>query len=263
MSTHELTDPSLEETGEVVIPGVTPHAIWQEHIERYRFAAAYTTGRAVLDIACGTGYGSAHLADTGAKSVTGGDISNRTLAYARRHFLSPRTDFVRIDAACFPFDGARFDVIVSFETIEHLRDPGSFVADCSRVLREGGLFVCSTPMRLSYRPPWFPAPVNPYHTTEYTIGDFCRLLRTSFEDVSLYGQRAFGPATVLRKYLEASAGRSLSGIPRLKAGLAQIVGPRAEAGETAGAALSPAVRPLRRPFPGFPSYLVALARPRR
>src|SRR5436305_1525474 len=47
---------------------------WGEHRCRYRFALPYARGARVLDIACGTGFGAAMLAEAGARSVCGVDL---------------------------------------------------------------------------------------------------------------------------------------------------------------------------------------------
>ena len=67
----------LEFTGERFIPG-TPGEIWHEHWHRYHFAAPLVAGLAVLDVACGEGYGSALLA-TRAATVTGADAAEDAL----------------------------------------------------------------------------------------------------------------------------------------------------------------------------------------
>lgn len=71
----------LEFTGEFVVPNKTPYATYQEHINRYVFASNFVKDKTVLDIVCGTGYGSSYLARKGAKRVLGGDISKKAIEY--------------------------------------------------------------------------------------------------------------------------------------------------------------------------------------
>jgi SAM-dependent methyltransferase len=77
------------------------------------------------------------------------------------------------------------DAVVSFETIEHIKDQHKFLHECRRVLRPGGLLVCSTPNRAISR--W--SKNNPFHVHELTLGEFKQLVETLFADVQLYAQR--------------------------------------------------------------------------
>jgi SAM-dependent methyltransferase len=76
------------------------------------------------------------------------------------------------------------DVVVSFETIEHLADPGRFLGECRRLLRPGGLFICSTPNREVHR--WSAS--NPFHVREFFPREFIRLLEQFFSECRVYGQ---------------------------------------------------------------------------
>ena len=70
-----------EFTGQRVIPGKVDPDLWNEHFARYAFAARLARQKRVLDIACGSGYGSAELAKV-ARSVTGIDVSEEAVAHA-------------------------------------------------------------------------------------------------------------------------------------------------------------------------------------
>src|SRR5204863_6385381 len=107
---------------ERLVPEEAVEASLQEHLARYRFAKERARGR-VLDVACGTGYGTEML------GAVGVDLSLEALRYARRH----PAPYVAADAGRLPF-GCVFDSVVSFETIEHVSDPDRFVAECARVL---------------------------------------------------------------------------------------------------------------------------------
>ena len=120
---------------ERLVPEEAVEASLQEHVARYRFARERVRGR-ILDVACGTGYGTAML------GAVGLDLSLEALRYARRH----PAPYVAADAAVLPF-GRVFDAVVSFETIEHVADAGRFVSECARVLKPGGVFLVSTPNR--------------------------------------------------------------------------------------------------------------------
>ncbi len=178
----------MEFTGERVVPEKTPQTIYHEHIYRYIFAAGLARGKMVLDVACGTGYGLAYMVGEGAERGVGVDLSPEAVSYAQERFTSNgRTCFICADAVRMPFFDSSFDVVVSFETIEHIRKYARFLAECRRVLKEGGLFVCSTPNRRVFSPD-LPRPINPFHVREFWADEFHRLLCRYFADVKLYGQ---------------------------------------------------------------------------
>ena len=120
--TDQIRGSSLEATGERLVPelqhGELVHA---EHLARYRLAAELADSRRVLDAACGEGYGTSMLAASGARSATGIDLDEHAVAHAQAAY--PRAKFVTGDVRRLPFDDSTFDLVVSFETIEHVRDP--------------------------------------------------------------------------------------------------------------------------------------------
>jgi len=160
-------------SSERLVPEEAVEASLQEHVARYRFARDRVKGR-ILDVACGTGYGTAMLGAVGA------DLSLEALRYARRHPAA----YVAADAARLPF-GRSFDAVVSFETIEHVPDPARFVAECARVLRPGGLLLVSTPNRELWSPR-SPKPLQKHHFREFNRREFLEVLRPF--RVELYGQ---------------------------------------------------------------------------
>jgi len=169
---------------ERIVPDETSPGIVALHLKRYEFARPWCGGRNVLDAGCGVGYGTAHLAEVAA-SVLGVDRDEGAISYARERYARPNVEFrvgnlLDLDAA----DGA-FDVVCSFETIEHLDAVEAFLAEVVRVLRPNGVFLVSTP-RVDET---IRAPENPFHRVELSADDFEALLGGSFREVELYGQR--------------------------------------------------------------------------
>jgi len=178
----------MEFTGERVVPGKTPEDIYKEHIDRYVFAAGIVRGLNVLDVACGAGYGVQFMLEAGARRVTGVDLSREAVCYGRDGFGNGEgAHFVWADGGRLPFADASFDAVVSFETVEHLRAYGRFLAECRRVLVGDGVVVCSTPNRRIFSPK-LTRPLNPFHVKEFWPDEFRRSLSRHFGDGVFYGQ---------------------------------------------------------------------------
>jgi len=178
----------MEFTGERVVPGKTPQTIYDEHIYRYIFAASLAESKVVLDVACGTGYGVGYMVEKGAAEVVGVDISMAAVDYARESLgRNNEASFICANAIRLPFTDNAFDMVVSFETIEHIRPYRKFLAECRRVLKENGLLICSTPNRRIFSPN-LEKPINTFHVKEFWPEEFYRLLRRCFADITLHGQ---------------------------------------------------------------------------
>lgn len=180
-----LRTSEINYNGERIIRNKIPYDIWRLHFERYIFAKDYVVNSTILDVACGTGYGSNYLS-TYAKEVIGGDISSKAITYSQNYYKKTNLAFFGLDAHKLPFQKRVFDAIVSFETIEHLPRPRNFVLECVRVLKKHGIFICSTYNRNILTPRWT-SPLNPFHKQEFTQNEFSNLLRQHFEEVKLYG----------------------------------------------------------------------------
>ena len=173
------------------------------HLERYRFAARFVRGRRVVDLACGVGYGSRLLADRGAASVTGVDISAESIAYARERYVRSGVTFTLADGMSYA-PQERPDAVVSLETIEHVPDAEAFVARLSGWLPVGGVFVGSVPTTLS-------TDVNPYHLHDFSAADFRALFRSVGLRVidELVQDQPFNPFGFLRLRGKARRGYGL------------------------------------------------------
>lgn len=120
-------------------------SILQIHLRRYETAARYAKDKRVLDIACGVGYGSKMLRLAGAASVVGVDLSQDTLAYARKNHQAEGLQFVCANAEEFEWPEP-FDLIVSFETLEHLPHPDQFIRQMNQLLTPEGYLILSVPL---------------------------------------------------------------------------------------------------------------------
>jgi SAM-dependent methyltransferase/glycosyltransferase involved in cell wall biosynthesis len=172
----------LEFTGERFVPG-TEGEIEHEHLHRYLFALHLCHGLDVLDVASGEGYGSALLA-TVARSVVGVELVPEVVAQASRNYRAPNLSFHVGDAAALPLPDAGVDVVISYETLEHLENQAGFMAEVKRVLRPRGLLVLSSPVRGIYSPD----NPNPFHVHELDRTELDRLVGTAFANRATLSQ---------------------------------------------------------------------------
>ena len=188
----------VEFTGERVIPGQVNDDLWNEHIARYAFARRYAEGKRVLDAGCGTGYGSAELAQSAAV-VTGVYIAADAIQFARANYSIPGLRFLESSCTAVPFPAGSYDLVTAFEVIEHLADYRAFLDECARLLTQEGLFIVSSPNIRYYAETRAGAGPNPYHEHEFEAAEFVRELGRVFTNVQLLLQNrvesfAFYPA---------------------------------------------------------------------
>jgi len=157
---------------------------WGEHRSRYRLAQAYVKDKCVLDIACGTGFGCDMMREAGAKLVVGADITFEAVRTASRYFNSRFTRFVQANGITLPFKERSFDVVTSFETLEHIYEYQTFLKEVRRVLRDGGRLLLSTPNAVITNH----YPRNPFHVREFTPAELHELLAQYCQQVELRGQ---------------------------------------------------------------------------
>ena len=132
----------LRPFNESVWPGVR-NDLFVAHESIYAWVAALARGARVLDAGCGTGYGSALLAEGGARRVVGVDIDRRTIRYARRRHPSIEFRVGDIERLDLPPDS--FDLVVASNAAEHLHDPARFVRGMREVLSADGTLIVAVP----------------------------------------------------------------------------------------------------------------------
>lgn len=152
-----------------------------DHLERYHFAKKYCDGAVVLDVACGSGYGTQMLSNV-AKKVVGLDVDATSVDYCKSHIHKDNCEFLLWDWVRIPFDDNTFDVVVSFETIEHIVDYHGFMKEVKRVLKPGGTLILSTPnyMWEVYK--------NIYHVSNFTTIHLVDLFHQYYKDFKVYYQ---------------------------------------------------------------------------
>lgn len=161
---------------------------WGEHIHRYNEALRLIQpADTVLDIACGTGFGTDMIAARTSGKVFGGDIAADAIAECAQRWKRANMEFKVLDGTRLAFPDNYFDKVVSFETIEHTGQYREMAAEFARVLKPGGWLLLSTPNRDVSSPDG--VIVNPYHIQEFTCDELRDILQPHFSEVKQYGQR--------------------------------------------------------------------------
>ncbi len=165
-------------------------SFYLEHIQRYRFTKPFVKGKKILDLGCGTGYGSKELMKLGAKEVSGIDINREAIKFAIKNFQTKsdirtkKLTFQVGDSTKLPFRNNSFDVIVSFEVIEHIQNYRKYLQEVFRVLKNRGYFIFSTPNRFQHR-----SSTSHFHFKEFTPDELIGLFKQIKQKVVIYGQR--------------------------------------------------------------------------
>lgn len=140
----------------------------------------------MLDFGCGTGYGTHRVASSCA-SIVGVDISGDAIDFARSRYSADNLSYQAIQPLPdhpAPFPDASFDVVLSFQVVEHIWDVGSYAAELFRLLAPGGTAIVATPDRTTRlfrgQRPW-----NLYHVIEYDDAGLRAALSPPFVDVQI------------------------------------------------------------------------------
>jgi len=199
---REAASAPLPFSGERLTAVMAGRQVEIEHYHRYLLARDFCRDRDVLDLASGEGYGTALIAQV-ARSVVGVEIDAGVVVAARAEFARANLRYEQGDARAIPLPNASVDVVVSFETVEHILEQDVFLGEVRRVLRPGGLLVISTPDRDVYSP--VGVPPNQHHVLELTRAEFETLLLRHFAHASFAAQRAVIGSLIVRTAPENAA----------------------------------------------------------
>ncbi len=183
----------MKSIGERIYPSsiesVEEYVLYLKHFFAYDCAKRKLgNGSKVLEVGCGEGYGTSVLAQTKA-DVIGVDIDLTTIDSANDKYGEENCRYQLFDGKKLPFEDDEFDVVVSFQVIEHVPDDIAFLNEIKRVLKVGGELYVATPNR-SYRLRPNQAPWNRFHLREYSHSDFDKLLKVMFDSFKMYGVSA-------------------------------------------------------------------------
>ncbi len=151
--------------------------------QRYHFAREFAKDKNVLEVACGSGIGLGYLAETACK-VVGGDIEEKNLAHARDYYQNGQGKICvdLIDAHNLPFQDKSFGLVLLYEAIYYLQDPGKFISEAARVLQKDGILIIGTVNK-----EWEDFHPSPYTHKYFSAEELYGLVKDKFSDVKLYG----------------------------------------------------------------------------
>lgn len=156
--------------------------VFQRSLLAYHFAQGKVHGK-TLEVGSGEGYGLRILSST-CEAYT---MLDKYVFDPKKLEGYPNTKFIQTEVP--PFKGIEnnsFDCVVSFQVIEHIKNDELFVKEISRVLKPGGIFLCTTPnIKMSLAR-------NPWHMREYTVQNLYDRLSKHFSNVEKNGVYA-GP----------------------------------------------------------------------
>ncbi|EDY84202.1 Methyltransferase domain family [Verrucomicrobiia bacterium DG1235] len=168
--------------------------LYYEHIHRYLLAKENISGGLVLDMACGTGYGTKILSEI-AERIVGVDISSEAIKEAQEANSRDNTEFKKADCCATGLPSQTFDYITSFETIEHLDSPLKLIEEITRLLKDDGVLIISSPDKFEYTDKRHVK--NPHHKKELYHSEFRSLLEKFFPHCLIAKQRLVAGSAVV------------------------------------------------------------------
>lgn len=156
------------------------------HSAFYQWARGWVTDKTVLDVGCGEGYGTAILAQS-ARHVTGMDIDAEQIAETQQRYPLANVSFVVGDGQATGLPAQQFDVVVCNALLEYLIDPDEFFGEAWRLLKPGGVFICSTKNANLSLKKSDGSPLYPDHRQEFSPEQLQRVIGARYQSVELFG----------------------------------------------------------------------------
>lgn len=161
---------------------------WGEHLHRYEEVIKSLMGNeTILDIACGSGFGTHLLSTHSTNKVFGGDLSIEAITLCNNSWNKDNLSYEIMNGTKLKFEDNTFDVVVSFETIEHTTMFNEMVKELKRVVKPNGIIYLSTPNSKINSPNGIVT--NPYHAQEWDYEEFCKIVNKHFNSYKIFGQK--------------------------------------------------------------------------
>lgn len=172
-----------------IIPEETDRSFYLQHLKAYSFVRDNVDDKSVLDVGCGDGYGSAYLAER-AKFVQGVDYEPEVVLSAQKKYKADNLRYLAMDALKLEFKDQEFDIVCSFQVIEHLPEEliSVYLNELKRVLKDKGTLYLSTLNldKVMKSPKTYKK--NPAHCKEFRLEELRETLLKFFKKVTIYGQ---------------------------------------------------------------------------
>lgn len=187
------------------------------HLNRYFITKELCKGKKILDVACGEGYGSYCMSLWGAEKVYAIDISQTAIDKAKKYFSHDKIDFMCNEAEKLEMlEDNSIDLVVSFETIEHVNNDKKFLQEIRRVVKKDGMVIISCPNDWWYFP--LEEQKNPYHKRKYHLDEFINITESILDkaDEILLGNRVEGFANLsVEKDLKRNQNKNNIGLKQI------------------------------------------------
>jgi 2-polyprenyl-3-methyl-5-hydroxy-6-metoxy-1,4-benzoquinol methylase len=154
------------------------------HLSIYDYAVQFCKDAMILDAGSGAGYGSAYLADRGARQVRGIDASAKAIAFSRHHFQRNNLTFQEMSLEHIEgFPLRHFDLIFSSNTLEHVPHVMGFLAKAWSLLKSDGTLLLAVPPITDDRLEYLNL-INPYHVNIWSPRQWAHGLGLFFDDIT-------------------------------------------------------------------------------
>ncbi|MDP2927675.1 MAG: class I SAM-dependent methyltransferase [Candidatus Omnitrophota bacterium] len=171
-----------------IIPEETDRSFYLQHLKVYSFIKDNVLGKSVLDVGCGDGYGCAFLAER-AKFVQGVDYESEVVLSAQKKYKADNLKYLAMDALKLEFKNQEFDIVCSFQVIEHIPEEliPVYLNQLRRVLKDKGTLYLSTLNldKVMKSPKTYKK--NLAHCKEFRLEELRETLLRVFKEVTIYG----------------------------------------------------------------------------
>ena len=179
-SAEEVTD------GGERVTHLYPNDCYYAHLSIYYFALQFCQGGLVLDAGSGAGYGSAYLADHGARFIWGCELSEKAVAFSQHHFQRSNLRYCVADLQNITeFPPRNFDLIYSSNVLEHVPDVLAFLRTAWQLLKQDGVMVVAVPP-IVRDVDWTENIANIYHLNIWTPRQWFHVVSLFFEEIQPY-----------------------------------------------------------------------------